>query len=62
MIITQLTAFLLIVLLSHNIKYRRFTPMDFGFVFAVLYSLILMLIVYVDQIAETLGGGSISSV
>jgi len=49
-IITQILAFISIIILSHNIRYRRFTPLDFGFIFAIIYSLLLMIIVYIDDI------------
>lgn len=46
MIITQVVAFVALLALCQNIKYRRFTPFQFNFVFTVFYSVFLFSVVY----------------
>jgi len=45
---TQLLAFLVLFLLCQNTKYRRFTPIRFGFIFAIFYALFLFATVYIQ--------------
>ena len=53
-ILTQILAFICIGILPHNLKYRRFTPLNFGFGFAILYSGLLFTITYIDEILTVL--------
>ncbi|MCB0369072.1 MAG: hypothetical protein KDD45_06370 [Bdellovibrionales bacterium] len=46
--ITQVLAICLLVLLCHNIKYRRFTPFRFSIVFALIYAAVLFVTVYLS--------------
>ena len=40
------------LILSHNIKYRRFIPRKFGFVMAFIYSVFLFVIIYLSVFVE----------
>jgi hypothetical protein len=55
---TQILALVLIFLLSHNVRYRRFTPFDFGFVFTLVYSSLLIVVIYVDDIVRLISPSS----
>jgi hypothetical protein len=46
--ITQAISFALLLLLTHNIKYRRFTPCPFNIVFAIIYAVVLFVTVYIE--------------
>jgi len=46
--ITQVISFILLILLTHNIKYRRFTPCPFNIIFALIYALFLFVTVYLQ--------------
>ena len=46
--ITQFIVFLLLLILTHNIKYRKFTPWQFNFIFALIYAIFLFLTVYIE--------------
>lgn len=46
--VTQVLVFLLLMLLTRNIKYRRFSPFPFNAVFALLYAAFLFVIVYLE--------------
>lgn len=48
MLLTQCLAFIALIALCSNIKYRRISPVRFGFVFAVLYPIFLFSIVYIS--------------
>ncbi len=48
MILTQCLAFLSLIVLCSNIKYRRISPVRFGYLFAILYPLFLFATVYVS--------------
>ena len=45
--ITQVVAFVLLILVTHNIKYRRFTPCSFNIGFALIYAVVLFVTVYI---------------
>ena len=46
--ITQIISFVLLILLTHNIKYRRFTPFPFNIGFAIAYAVVLFATVYIQ--------------
>jgi len=48
MLITQFLAYLFMLILCHNIKYRRFVPQRFGFLMAIIYSIFLFAVVYIS--------------
>lgn len=50
--VTQVIAFIVLLTLCHNIKYRRFTPFRFGFLFAIFYSMFLFATVYIQTYVE----------
>ena len=50
--ITQILSFVLLLLLTHNIKYRRFTPCPFNFIFAIFYSVFLFVTVYIEAYVD----------
>ena len=52
MLITQIIAYIIMLILSHNIKYRRFIPKRFGFVMALIYSVFLFAVVYVSAFVD----------
>ena len=52
LIITQILAYIVMLLLCHNIKYRKFIPKKFGFLMAALYSVFLFAIVYISTFVE----------
>lgn len=49
---TQISAFIVLVLLSHNIKYRRFTPIPFSLLFVLVYASLLFGTIYLDTLLE----------
>lgn len=46
--LTQIVSLVLLFLLSHNIKYRRFTPYAFNLLNAILYVAFLIFTVYIE--------------
>jgi len=48
--LTQITSLILLFLLSHNIKYRRFTPYSLNLLNAILYVAFLIFTVYIELI------------
>lgn len=51
--VTQVLVFLLLMLLTRNIKYRRFSPFPFNAVFALLYAAFLFVIVYLEAYIDS---------
>ena len=45
--VTEVLAFVLLCLLTQNIKYRRILPLTFGFAFAIVYTVLLFVTVYI---------------
>lgn len=52
-LLTQIYACVLTLVISQNIKYRRFTPKAFNFLFAILYSIMLFMTVYLQVLLQT---------
>ena len=46
--VTQVLVFLLLLVITHNIKYRRFRPWPFNFLFAIIYAVFLFITVYIE--------------
>jgi hypothetical protein len=51
-ILTQCLAFVALIVLCSNIKYRRISPVRFGYVFAILYPVFLFATVYISTYFE----------
>lgn len=52
MLLTQILAYIVMLILSHNIKYRRFIPKKFGFLMAIVYSIFLFAVVYISTFVD----------
>ena len=50
--LTQLIALVLLLVLTHNIKYRRFTPCPFNIFFAIIYAVFLFVTVYIEAYVD----------
>lgn len=45
-------SFLLLCLLCHNIRYKKFMPIRFNFIFVFVYAIFLFATIYVDTLAQ----------